>query len=44
MAALDGKSILGNFVEQLLNNSPTTVHKLTELHANPAEAYAFLLT
>ena len=44
MAALDGNSILGNLVEQLLNNSSTTVHKLTELHANPAEAYAFLLT
>ena len=39
MAALDGNSILGNLVEQLLNNSSTTMHKITELHASPARAY-----
>ncbi len=40
MAALDGNSILENLVEQLLNNSSTTMHKITELHASPAQAYA----
>ena len=43
MAALDGKSILDNLVEQLLINSSATtqtLHKFNELHATPAHAYA----